>query len=154
MADLIVGMAVEGMVVCGYRLEISPGFREVETTIEGAVGWSFGDSFVDVDERDNDSEIDDGSPEADLDRPESEGVLALHGGSRPGERDDSMLRSRVTSCLDTRSRWRIENRNGCDNQVTIEMLNMILGMSMSGKCVGGWEQQAMAGLVTVLSVEA
>lgn len=62
-----------------YCLQVAPGLGEIEAAIEGSVGGSWRDALVDVDERDEDGKVDDGSPECDLARPESEWVLALHG---------------------------------------------------------------------------
>lgn len=68
-------MAIERMVVRGDRLQVEPRLRQIKTTVCRVIIRSGRDGLVNPDQGDKKGEIDDGGPEGDLGRAESEGVL-------------------------------------------------------------------------------
>jgi hypothetical protein len=63
LANYIVLVTVVRMECAAYRLKIQPCLGQIEALVERAIRRSWWDSLVDVDERDDEGEVDDGGPE-------------------------------------------------------------------------------------------
>jgi hypothetical protein len=84
--DAVVVVAVERMVVRCDRLQVEPRLGQVEAAVYRVIGRRGRDRFVHPDQRDKDGEVDEGRPEGDLRRAESEWVLHGCEGALAGRR--------------------------------------------------------------------